>query len=332
MNLDEIIGEEAVINHLKNALSEGRTSQAYMISGEDGMGKKTIARAFAASILCEERKEGEYLNCGKCRSCHQVKTGNHPDCRIVIHEKPQVLSVDEIRTQVVSDVDIKPYQGNRKVYIIPDAQMMNEQAQNALLKTLEEPPEYAVIILLTANEDMILPTIRSRCIKLALSPLPEKVIKETLAHDYNIPEYRTDSIVKFARGNLGRAIEIAGDDTFIENRDMAVNIMKNIVHTDSYDWGGWIDALTENKAQLPFYLDMFYDWYRDILVSKAGGARERIMYTEQADVISEEAQTYEFSDITKCIEAIEKAEKLIKEQVKPDLVLLNMFRVLRYSY
>lgn len=332
MNLDQIIGEEKVVTHLKNALAEGHTAQAYMISGEDGMGKRTIAEAFASSILCENRAPGEYLNCGKCRSCHQISTGNHPDCREVVHEKPQVITVDEIRTQVVSDVDIKPYQGDRKVYIIPDAQMMNEQAQNALLKTLEEPPGYAVIILLTANEDMILPTIRSRCIRLSLSPLPQKLIEETLTRSYQIPEYRTKSIVRFARGNLGRAIEIAGQDEFIEKRQRVEDIMKKVVRTESYDWGDWISELTEDKAQLPFYLEMFYDWYRDILMKKAGASEDRLMFSEQIQAISEEAETYEFGDITKCIESIEKADRLIKEQVRPDLVLLNMFRTLRYSY
>ena len=91
MNLDDIIGQQAVTTHLRNALSKDKLAQAYMIIGEDGMGKETIAKAFASSILCEDRQPGEYLNCGKCRSCHQIETGNHPDLRVVTHEKPAAV-------------------------------------------------------------------------------------------------------------------------------------------------------------------------------------------------------------------------------------------------
>lgn len=332
MNLDQIIGQTAVITHLKNALSRGKMAQAYMISGEDGMGKETIAKAFAASILCEERKDGEYLNCGRCRSCHQIETGNHPDLRIVTHEKPNAITVDEIRTQVVSDVDIRPYQEPRKVYIIPDAQMMNEQAQNALLKTLEEPPAYVVIILLCANENMLLQTIRSRCIKLALSPLSEEVIEDTLQKQYHIPDYRSKQIVKFARGNLGRAAEIAGQDDFLTDMKSAVEMMKNVVRTESYDWSGWIDTMTEDKARMPFFLDMFMDWYRDILMMKSGADQNRLMFSEESSAIREEAENYRFSDIMKCIDALELADTRLKENVKPELVLINMFRVFRDTY
>lgn len=332
MKISDIIGQKAVVTHIENALSQNQIAQAYLISGEDGMGKMTIAKAFAASILCEDRQPGEYDNCGKCRSCHQIETGNHPDCRIVTHEKPAVITVDEIRTQVVTDVDIRPYQNGRKVYIIPDAQMMNEQAQNALLKTLEEPPEYAVIILLSANEDMLLPTIRSRCIKLPLSPLPEKVIVNTLINSYHIPEYRTKSIVRFARGNLGKAVEMAGSDDFIEDRNTAVGIMKKVVNTESYDWGDWITTITEDKSRIPFFLDMFMDWYRDILMMKSGADKNILMFSDEAASIRQEAEGYGFPELKECVGAIEKADTLLKEQVKPDLVILNMFRAFRYNY
>lgn len=252
MKIDDIAGQTVALTHLKNALKKDQISQAYMLIGEPGMGKKTIAESFAESILCEERKPGEYEHCGKCRSCHQVETGNHPDCIFVTHEKSNLISVDEIREQLVSDVEIKPYQGSKKVYIVPDAEMMNEQAQNALLKTLEEPPEYAVIILLVANADLMLPTLLSRSIKLPLAPLPDQVIEEKLIKDYYIQKYRTSSIVKFARGNLGRAIEMSENDDFIEDKNTASDIMKKVVKTESYQWKDWIDELSKDKVRLPF--------------------------------------------------------------------------------
>lgn len=332
MKIDDIAGQTVALTHLKNALKKDQISQAYMLIGETGMGKKTIAESFAESILCEERKPGEYEHCGKCRSCHQVETGNHPDCIFVTHEKPNLISVDEIREQLVSDVEIKPYQGSKKVYIVPDAEMMNEQAQNALLKTLEEPPEYAVIILLVANADLMLPTLLSRSIKLPLAPLPDQVIEEKLIKDYNIQKYRTSSIVKFARGNLGRAIEMSENDDFIEDKNTASDIMKKVVKTESYQWKDWIDELSKDKTRLPFFLGLFMDWYRDILMAKSGAGRERLMFADEESVITEEAGEYDYEGLKYCIEAIEDAQAKVRANVKQSLVLENLFNTLSLNY
>lgn len=332
MKIDDIAGQTVALTHLKNALKKDQISQVYMLIGEPGMGKKTIAESFAESILCEERKPGEYEHCGKCRSCHQVETGNHPDCIFVTHEKPNLISVDEIREQLVSDVEIKPYQGSKKVYIVPDAEMMNEQAQNALLKTLEEPPEYAVIILLVANADLMLPTLLSRSIKLPLAPLPDQVIEEKLIKDYNIQKYRTSSIVKFARGNLGRAIEMSENDDFIEDKNTASDIMKKVVKTESYQWKDWIDELSKDKTRLPFFLGLFMDWYRDILMAKSGAGRERLMFADEESVITEEAGEYDYEGLKYCIEAIEDAQAKVRANVKLSLVLENLFNTLSLNY
>ena len=332
MKIDDIAGQTVALTHLKNALKKDQISQAYMLIGEPGMGKKTIAESFAESILCEERKPGEYEHCGKCRSCHQVETGNHPDCIFVTHEKSNLISVDEIREQLVSDVEIKPYQSSKKVYIVPDAEMMNEQAQNALLKTLEEPPEYAVIILLVANADLMLPTLLSRSIKLPLAPLPDQVIEEKLIKDYYIQKYRTSSIVKFARGNLGRAIEMSENDDFIEDKNTASDIMKKVVKTESYQWKDWIDELSKDKARLPFFLGLFMDWYRDILMAKSGAGRERLMFADEESVITEEAGEYDYEGLKYCIEAIEDAQAKVRANVKLSLVLENLFNTLSLNY
>ncbi|MGN0240566.1 MAG: ATP-binding protein [Candidatus Weimeria sp.] len=332
MRIDEIAGQERALTHLKNALIKNQIAQAYMLIGESGMGKRTIATAFAESVLCEERKTGEYEHCGKCRSCHQVETGNHPDCIFVTHEKPDLITVDEIREQLVSDVEIKPYQGSRKLYIVPDAEKMNEQAQNALLKTLEDPPEYAVIILLVANADMMLQTILSRSIKLPLTPLPDQVIEDKLVKNFAQPKYRASSIVKFARGNLGRAIEMSENDEFIEDKSLASEIMKKVVRTESYQWSDWIDTLTKDKSRIPFFLGLFMDYYRDILMFKSGAGREQLMFADEGDAIAEEADEYDFEGLKNCIEAIEDARAKIRSNVKPSLTLENLFITFSRNY
>ena len=160
-NFGDIIGHEDIVKHFKSSIEMEKVSHAYILNGERGVGKKTLASVVAKSLQCES---GEPDPCGKCKSCLQAETGNQPDIIWVGHEKPDGISVEEIRTQIVNDISLKPYSSMYKIYIVPDAQLMNSQAQNALLKTLEEPPEYAVIMLLTNNVNKFLPTILRRCI------------------------------------------------------------------------------------------------------------------------------------------------------------------------
>ena len=131
---------------LLSAVQADAVSHAYILNGERGSGKRLLANLFAMSLQCQNRAEdGEA--CGKCQSCKQAQSGNQPDIIKVTHEKPNTISVDDIRTQVNNDIVIKPYSSKYKIYIIPEADLMSAQAQNALLKTIEEPPEYAVIML-----------------------------------------------------------------------------------------------------------------------------------------------------------------------------------------
>ena len=140
-HFSDIIGQDMIKEHLKGALASGKTSHAYIIHGEKSSGKEFIANLFAMALQCEEQGDEP---CGECASCKQALSKNHPDIIRVTHEKPNTISVDDIRQQVNGDIVIKPYKGPKKIYIINEAEKMNVAAQNALLKTLEEPPEYAV--------------------------------------------------------------------------------------------------------------------------------------------------------------------------------------------
>lgn len=178
------------LRYISEAYHRGKLSHAYMIEGRKGAGAEEFADHIAAALLCEQNAQpGRYGQellepCGVCPSCVKAMSGNHPDIIHVTHEKETVLSVAEIREQVVGDVAIKPYYGPYKIYIIPQSELMNENAQNAILKTMEEPQEYALILLLTDNADGFLPTIKSRCIRIRLADLSrEEMIRELLDDD-----------------------------------------------------------------------------------------------------------------------------------------------------
>ena len=189
----EIIGHEQIIENLKNAICYEKISHAYIFNGPDLSGKKMLAEAFAMALQCEKEQS---FGCMECHSCKQAISHNHPDIIYVSHEKPNTIGVDDIRTQVNSDIGIKPYSSKYKIYIIDEAEKMNPQAQNALLKTIEEPPSYGILMLLTTNADGFLQTILSRCITLNLRGVKTEVIKKHLMTHYQKPDYLTMTSVK----------------------------------------------------------------------------------------------------------------------------------------
>ena len=166
----DIIGNDMIKDHFKKAIENNKISHAYILTGEAGTGRKSIANAFSMALLCEK---GGKEPCMVCHSCKQVLSGNHPDLIYVKHEKPNSIGVDDIREQINDTIMIRPYSSYYKIYIVDEAEKMTVQAQNALLKTIEEPPSYAVIILITTNQEAFLPTILSRCVQLKLKPLQE---------------------------------------------------------------------------------------------------------------------------------------------------------------
>ena len=159
-DINDILGNERVKEHFIAAVHHKKISHAYIIEGDKGSGKKMLAAAFSKILQCETRqKTEEERACNQCESCIQMENKDHPDVIWVSHEKAGVISVGEIREQVVNTVDIMPYKGPYKIYIIDEAEKMNVAAQNAILKTIEEPPEYAIIFLLTTNRGAFLDTL-----------------------------------------------------------------------------------------------------------------------------------------------------------------------------
>ena len=198
----DIVGQEQLKEHLQNAIATNKVSHAYIINGERSAGKEFIARVFSMTLQCEKQ---ETEPCGECHSCKQALGNNQPDIIYISHEKPNTIGVEDIRSQVNADIGIKPYSSPRKIYIINEGEKMTPQAQNALLKTLEEPPEYAVILILTMNVDALLPTVLSRCVVLNMKPVPDVLVKKYLMEQLAVPDYKANICVAFARGNIGKA-------------------------------------------------------------------------------------------------------------------------------
>ena len=293
-------------------------SHAYILNGERGSGKKMLADLFAMTLQCEEHTPSP---CGECHSCKQAKSGNHPDIIHVKHEKPNTISVDDIRTQVNNDIVIKPYSSPHKIYIIPEADLLSVQAQNALLKTIEEPPAYAVIFLLTENAESLLPTIMSRCVMLKLRNIKTTLIKKYLMEQMQIPDYQADICAAFAQGNMGRAIMLASSEYFNEIKEEALQLLRHINEMEISEIVSAIKKIGTYKLSVNDYLDIIMIWYRDVLIYKATKDVNGIVFADQLKYIKDRANKSSYEGIEIILDSLEKAKARLKANVNFDLVM-----------
>ena len=312
VRFQDIYGNESVISHFQTALRTGNVSHAYLISGAEGSGKNMLANAFTAALLC---KEGGVEPCGKCKSCIQAESGNHPDIIRVTHEKT-IIGVDDIREQLNANVSIRPYSSEYKVFIVDEAELMNDAAQNALLKTLEEPPEYVVIILLSTSEEALLPTIRSRCILLNSRPLPKEAVSRYLSKNYSMPDYQADVAAAFSGGNLGRAIEYATSEEASEER---TNILEMLRHIDELTLAELANAVKVPADRRNDVLDLLLIWIRDVMLCKASGNTKQLILKDESRSIAHVADTHSFEALERAAKAVEETRSRLNSNVSADL-------------
>ena len=322
----EIIGHKREIAHLEQAISTGKVSHAYIFSGEKGTGKKTLADAFAMALQCES--DGEQP-CGRCHSCRQAESGNHPDIIYIRHDKPASIGVEDIRDQLTGDIQIRPYNGKYKIYIVPEAEKMTVQAQNAILKTIEEPPEYAVIILLTANDQSFLDTIRSRCVTLNLKPVPDEQVQAYLMEHLQVPDYQADICASFAQGNIGKAVRLASSDDFSAIKSSAMQLIRNAGSMEISEIIEFVKSVQEYKITIQDYLDILALWYRDMVYFKATKDIDGIIFKDEIRTIRDTVKVCSYEGVEEVMKAIESAKTRLNANVNFDLTMELLFLVIK---
>lgn len=315
----DIIGQEQIKDHLTHTIEQGKISHAYVINGERFSGKEFIANVFAMALQCEHPDGVE--PCQRCHSCKQALSGNQPDIIRVTHEKPNTIGVDDIRTQINTDIAIKPYSSPRKIYIIQEGEKMTAQAQNALLKTLEEPPAYAVILILTTNMDALLPTILSRCVVLNMKPVRDDLVKKYLMEELQIPDYKANVCVAFARGNLGKARQLASSEEFDHIKEEAVSMLKYVQDMEINEMLAAIKKIQEYKFDVEDYLDILAIWYRDVLLFKATNDANHLIFKEEIQYIKKCADRCAYEGIEDILKALDKAKSRLKANVNFELTM-----------
>lgn len=323
---NDIIGHDTIKEHLKKAIESDHVSHAYILTGETGMGRKSLANAFAMTLLCEK---GKSEPCMECHACKQVMSSNHPDLIFVGHEKPGSIGVDDIREQINDTIMIRPYSSYYKIYIVDEAEKMTVQAQNALLKTIEEPPAYAIIMLLTTNQEAFLTTILSRCVQLKLKPLKDSVVKSYLMGSLGIKESRADIYAAFARGNLGRAIHLASSEEFQLLYSELLHMLKHLKEMDIMELLFYIKKMKDENLDIYDCLDFMQLWYRDVLMYKVTQDINLLIFREEFNTMKEMSAASAYDGIERILKAIDKARIRLEANVNMELAMELMLLVMK---
>lgn len=310
-NFSEVVGHKDIISHMKNAYLMGKVSHAYIIDGDEGMGKKLLTNCFVKLLQCEDPKGSQ--PCNSCSSCVQIDSGNQPDIIYVKPTKKSGYGVSDVRDQIIKDITIKPYRSKYKIYIIDEADTMTPQAQNSMLKTIEEPPSYGLFFLLAGNSQKFLQTILSRAVKMSLKPVNISDIESYLHSSVGLDSGKAKVFSNFSRGNLGKALKLQGSETFGKYRNDMLKLLDIFINHKEYDIMDAVKLLDEYKEQISEVLEILISIIRDILYYKETLSNTGIIHQDI------EARIVELSQNA-------KPQKLIR-LVKNSYILVGQLRL-----
>ena len=325
MSFDNILGQETVVTILKNALTKNRLSHAYIFTGKEGVGKDRTAFEFAKAINCNRLEDDA---CDECLSCRKANNDNHPDIKEMKAENSSI-KIDQIR-ELQQEIMYKPYESQKKVYIIHQAEDMTLSAANSLLKTLEEPPSYAIIILLTNNLNQLLATTISRCQLIRFKRIAHDLIKQNLINNYDLSPAKGQLVSSLADGRYDYAANLIEDETQLEMREEIIEFLVGFPNIDRVELFEEVQDLLEYKDKINQILEIMITWYRDLLLLNLE-QEDKIINADYISELKNNLSNLESAEIEKMIEIIEESNKLIKDfnvnlQLSLEVMLLKLKR------
>src|SRR5262245_30702977 len=304
-----IIGHAWAIDALRRSIAGGRAAHAYLLTGPAGVGKALLALRLAQTLNCER---GGSNPCLECRTCKRIARGNHPDVPIAgmatqtAALKPEDaarqkdLKIDTVR-EWQSDISLRPYEGRRRVFILHDAEKLTEAAANAMLKTLEEPPLYATIVLVANTSGDLLPTIVSRCQPLKLRPVPRAGLAAALREHYDLELSDADLLAAWSGGRVGWALRMVAAPEELAARQEQLAALVALHTQPRGDGFRWVEGRAKEyrggeQAAVFAALELWQSWWRDVLVT-AAGCPESIAHIDRRTELQQAATHYQLSDI-----------------------------------
>lgn len=324
MSFKDIIGQERVIKILTKSLKENKVSSSYIFIGSEGTGKKLTAIEFAKAVNCLNLNKSIEA-CDNCHSCNEINKQCCPDLKIVETIKGSI-KIEQVRG-IRKEIELKPFRSKKKVYIIDQAEKMTIEASNCLLKTIEEPPHYAIIILIFSKIDPILPTIVSRCQIVNFGLVNSLKIKEILLNKINnLEKDKAEIISKLAQGSIGKAFKLSTDKEYFLRREKMLDYLSAII-PGKYgdDIFAKVEKIISEIDKIEEILEMIKLWYRDILIIKNTGNQKYIANCDKLEILGRKSKIYSQKILIDILDYLDQVEEYLMKNVNKRLILERLF-------
>lgn len=336
-----IVGHDKAVGLLRCSLKTDRLAHSYLFTGPSGVGKHTLAMSFAMTLNCEGKTPSSQafpdVPCLLCPSCSRIAHGSHPDISQVNLQTQALAETDgrskstlskEIKIATVREmqatIGLRPHTGRRKVYILGDADRLNEEAANCMLKTLEEPPSHTILVLLAPDEASVLPTISSRCLHVPLRPLSRALVASSLADGWGAEPEQAEMLAALSGGRLGYAAGMLGSRDGMDKRRAALEKMSLLLGANIADRVNaateYAKLFTDARPDLYSMLDTWESWWRDVLVVRAA-APELASNIDQLQVLASVANKVPVARASQAIALLQHTRQQLLENVNPRLAL-----------
>ncbi len=320
----QTIGQDRAVAALQRGLAQGRQAHAYLLVGPPRVGKGTLALELAQALNCE----GPEPPCQECSPCRRIAAGIHADVQVVGVELTDGGVHKDIRIQQIRDVEravsLRPFEGRCRVVIIDPADAMNEEAQNAFLKTLEEPPPDVVFVLITSRPQALRATIRSRCQRLDLSPLPLSRLEEALRERWSVAPRQAQLLARLSQGRLGWAIAARQDEEMMRVRHEALTDIRTLPERTIQERFAYASEVagrfSRDRGTVLAVLDLWRDWWRDVLLVSSG-CQDVITNLDLWDILKAEASRYDPVRVVVFLRSLAATKQRLEGNVNPRLAL-----------
>ena len=320
MSFHDIYGHEKKIETIQKALTQQRIAHAYLFSGIPAIGKKTLAREFVKALNCE-KGYALHDSCDECSSCRKVERGIHPDV-FCVEPDGQFIRIDAIR-EIQDQMKCKPLESGRRLFVIDDADKMNDQAANALLKMLEEPSPPNIIILIAARPYSMLSTIISRCQHIRFNPLRSDTVAKFLVDRAGMNHQQALLLAGLSGGSIGRAMEL-NEEGIVAYRAELLKLISTTRRNDPFSLINFASFLGQGKKEIKQGLNILSTIFRDVLVLKETQKKEMLINQDNSSFVSAQATRLSGGQILQNIALVERAGDIIEQNVNKSLTLETM--------
>jgi DNA polymerase-3 subunit delta' len=312
MSLKRVIGQDKTIRFLIQSIKNNRLASSYLFIGPEGVGKALVAKEFAKLLNCQKDNLDA---CDICSSCLKIENRNHPDIHWVEKDDSGIIKIEQIR-RLGQEISLKPYEAKKKVFIINEAHLMNAEASNALLKTLEEPPRDSILILATNSAERMFSTIVSRCQKVFFSSMAMDELKFILEKNYNLKVSASYYLSRFSEGRLGKSLSLKHLDILSEKNRIIDNFVSSRHTGDDY-----FDLESKDKQAIKYNLDILLNWFRDILLLKYGIETEVLVNSDRSKELLNLEKKYTHEELLKILEQILYTYTMLEYNLNPKIFL-----------